>query len=43
MKCPTCKTKLTCKCKRRTASNGQSCCSRCITRYETELKIKQTK
>lgn len=41
--CSNCKKKLSCGCKKRTASDGTRCCSYCITSYETQLKIKQTK
>lgn len=36
--CPNCKTKLSCGCQRRTASNGTTACSSCIDSYERELK-----
>jgi hypothetical protein len=36
--CPNCKTKLSCGCQRRTASNGTTACSSCIGSYERELK-----
>lgn len=38
-KCNNCGTKLGCSCKRRTASDGTSCCASCISSYE---KKKQT-
>jgi len=36
--CPNCKSKLTCGCQKRTASNGSSVCSTCISSYEASLK-----
>lgn len=36
--CPTCNSKLSCGCQRRTASNGASVCTQCIARYEADLK-----
>lgn len=36
--CPNCKSKLTCGCQKRTASNGTSVCSTCISSYEASLK-----
>lgn len=36
--CPNCKTKLSCGCQRRTASNGVTACSSCIGSLEKELK-----
>lgn len=36
--CPNCKTKLSCGCQRRTASNGATACSSCIGAYEKKLK-----
>jgi hypothetical protein len=38
MKCANCGNKLSCSCQQRTASNGKSCCSQCITAYEASLK-----
>jgi hypothetical protein len=38
--CPNCKSKLTCGCQKRTASNGTSVCSTCISQYEASLKVK---
>lgn len=32
MNCPSCNTKLTCGCQKRTAANGKQCCSQCITK-----------
>jgi hypothetical protein len=37
--CPNCKTKMTCGCQKRTASNGAAVCSTCISQYETSLKL----
>lgn len=39
--CPNCKAKLSCGCQKRTASNGVSVCSSCVSSYEA--KIKQAK
>jgi len=36
--CKNCNTKLGCSCKRRTASNGKSCCATCLPNYEKVLK-----
>ena len=36
--CSNCKTRLSCGCQRRTASNGQQVCSNCIANYEAKLK-----
>jgi hypothetical protein len=41
--CSNCKTRLSCGCQRRTASNGQSVCSNCIASYEAKLKGPQPK
>lgn len=38
MVCPNCKTKLSCGCSRRRASNGAQCCTKCIAAYEAKLK-----
>ena len=38
--CPNCKTKMSCGCQKRTASNGASVCSTCISQYEASLKTK---
>jgi hypothetical protein len=37
--CANCKTKLSCGCQRRKASNGQQVCSNCIGKYEAQLKL----
>ena len=42
MKCSNCGTKLSCGCQQRTASDGKSVCSTCITAYEQSLKPKTT-
>ena len=42
-KCNNCGTKLGCSCKRRTASDGKSCCASCIGSYEKKLKSSTTK
>jgi len=36
--CNNCGAKLGCSCKKRTASNGKSCCANCIGNYEKVLK-----
>jgi hypothetical protein len=41
--CSNCKTRLSCGCQRRTASNGQPVCSNCITNYEAKLKADKGK
>lgn len=42
-KCSNCGTKLGCSCKKRTASDGRSCCANCISKYEQSLqKIKSS-
>lgn len=41
--CSNCKTRLSCGCQRRTASNGQPVCSNCITNYEAKLKADKEK
>ena len=38
--CPNCKTKLTCGCQKRTASNGATVCSTCLAPYEAQIKSK---
>lgn len=37
-KCNNCGAKLGCSCKKRTASDGKSCCASCIAGYERKLK-----
>lgn len=37
--CPNCKAKLSCGCQKRTASNGASVCTMCLTSYENNLKV----
>lgn len=39
--CPNCKSKLSCGCQKRTASDGLGVCSNCLPQYEA--KIKQAK
>ncbi len=39
MKCANCGLTLSCGCKKRTASNGKSCCVSCVTNYETQIKL----
>lgn len=36
--CLNCRTKLGCSCKKRTASDGKSCCATCLPKYEKALK-----
>jgi len=36
--CINCRSKLGCSCKKRTASDGKSCCVNCIKNYEKILK-----
>lgn len=36
--CPNCKSKLGCSCNLRKASNGASCCAKCIAAYENKFK-----
>lgn len=38
MKCTNCGARLTCSCQQRTATNGKSVCSNCITAYEASLR-----
>jgi hypothetical protein len=40
--CPNCKKKLSCGCQKRTASDGKTVCSGCITSYESTAKQKKT-
>lgn len=41
--CSNCKTRLSCGCQKRTASNGQAVCSSCLSQYETTIKTNQPK
>lgn len=43
MICSNCKTKLSCGCQQRVASNGASVCSNCISSYEIHLASLKTK
>lgn len=36
--CPNCKSQLSCGCQRRTASDGTSVCSSCLSAYESKLQ-----
>ena len=36
--CANCKSRLSCGCQKRTASDGKSCCSTCIASYEANIK-----
>lgn len=38
--CLNCGNRLSCGCKKRTASDGKSCCVKCLTQYENSLKKK---
>jgi hypothetical protein len=40
--CSNCKARLSCGCQRRTASNGTSVCSNCLSSYEASLVQIQT-
>ena len=37
--CPNCKTRLSCGCQNRKASNGATVCTNCIGKYEASLTI----
>jgi hypothetical protein len=37
--CPNCKTRLSCGCQTRKASNGAAVCTNCIGKFEASLKI----
>lgn len=37
--CPNCKTRLSCGCQTRRASNGTSVCTNCIGKYEATLTV----
>lgn len=39
--CPNCKTRLSCGCQTRKASNGASVCTTCIGKYEANIKVAQ--
>jgi hypothetical protein len=39
--CPNCGKKLSCGCQKRTASNGRTVCSTCVTKYESTLDTKK--
>lgn len=38
MTCPNCKSKLTCGCQKKKASNGKDVCTNCLAQYELNLK-----
>lgn len=40
-KCGNCNATLGCSCKKRTASDGKSCCASCISNYEKTVKTKK--
>ena len=42
MTCQNCKTVLSCGCQRRVATNGVVVCSNCLSKYETELKLRRS-
>jgi hypothetical protein len=37
-KCSNCGTRITCGCQKRVAKDGTSCCTKCVSKYETESK-----
>jgi hypothetical protein len=37
--CLNCSKKLSCGCQQRKASDGKSCCTNCLSNYESKLKI----
>lgn len=41
MQCSNCKATYTCGCKKKTASDGKECCTKCIAAYEANLKKKK--
>ncbi len=41
MNCGNCKTRITCGCQKRTASDGKQVCSKCVNTYEASLKKKK--
>ena len=41
MNCPNCNAKITCGCQKRTASNGKTVCTNCVSIYEQQLKTQQ--
>ena len=41
--CPNCKTRLSCGCQSRKASNGAKVCSTCIGKYEANLTLTKQK
>lgn len=41
--CGNCKSKLSCGCQRRKASDGTQVCSNCLSKYEAQLKGPQPK
>jgi hypothetical protein len=43
MKCQNCGKKLNCGCKKRTANDGKSCCSSCVTTYNNQLATSEKK
>tara|TARA_R110002012_G_scaffold321338_1_gene548728 strand:- start:1664 stop:1825 length:162 start_codon:yes stop_codon:yes gene_type:complete len=42
-KCPNCGATMNCSCQLRTASNGVTVCSQCVSKYEKELGEKRIK
>ena len=41
--CSNCKSKLSCGCQRRKASDGTQVCANCLTKYEAKIKASQVK
>ncbi len=41
--CNNCKSKLSCGCQKRTASNGQQVCANCLAKYEAQIKNNKNK
>jgi len=39
--CPNCKSKLSCGCQKRVASNGAQVCTMCLNAYEQTLKVQK--
>lgn len=39
--CLNCKSRITCGCQKRKASDGKQVCSSCLSKYEASLKVKQ--
>lgn len=41
--CANCKSKLGCSCQKRVASDGKSCCTKCLQAYEKQINQNKTK